>query len=71
MAHYDRWTRRIADAGTESYVAQLLGEHLGVRTLFRRHRPFGRRRAEAAECDHPLNRRIEPAVDIPHNRIEI
>ena len=34
MAHHDRWTRRIADASSETNVAQLLDEVLGVRTLF-------------------------------------
>ena len=71
MAHHDRRAWRIADAGTESDAAQLLDEYLGPRTLFRGLRPFGRDRAETAERDHPLNCRIEPVIDILHDRIDI
>jgi hypothetical protein len=69
MAYDDRRARRIANTGAKSDSAQLLDEHLGARTLFRG--SFGRNRTTTAKRDHPLNGRIEPAIDMLHDRIEI
>jgi len=71
MAHCNRLPGRIANTGTEPDAAEFLDKPFGARTVFRGACPFRRRGTEAAHRGHPLDRLIDPAIDILDDRIKM